>query len=542
MKKILPFLIIIAVCVVYTLPFFRTGYFPTHDGEWAIVRLTEMVREIKDLQIPPRWSDYLNHGYGYPLFNFTYPLPYYAGALLKIFRFGYTDSIKMLFVISVFASATGMYFLVNKFSSNLQAVLASILYVIIPYRIVNLYVRGSLGESLSMALFPFILWAACNYIDKQDRRNLIMVSMLIAALILTHNVTAVLFFPVILLFILSAGLIHFRHKQLIHRMKIFLPVALLSLCLSAYFFIPAVFEKQYVLLGNTSLADKSGHFITIRDLLVSQWSYGTLPSFQIGIIPAILWITAILTAYFIRGRYPGEIKGLLLFSVISSAGILFLMTAYSSFLWRIPPLTWVDFPWRLLNIFSFLVCLSPIFIGNSRYMKAAFCISVTAAVILNLKIAKPQRYIIQPDSYYETNDDTTTSMKELMPVWVSETAQNRYEGKVMKYTEDTAVSDVKYNSRSIGFTVNAAKPVTIGINTIFFPEWKFSGNGQPLPVQHANPKGTIDVSVPAGTTVVSGSFTDTPVRSVSNTISLLSAAIIAVLWFTEKPSIPGYKK
>jgi hypothetical protein len=79
MKKLLLYclgILVLAfiVCLPLILPFFKTGFFPTHDGEWAVVRLSDMYREIKDLQFPARYSGYLNFQYGYPLFNFTYPL------------------------------------------------------------------------------------------------------------------------------------------------------------------------------------------------------------------------------------------------------------------------------------------------------------------------------------------------------------------------------------------------------------------------------------------------------------------------------------
>ena len=96
-------LVIIFVSFLFTLPFFKDGYFQTHDGEWAIIRLAEMGREIRDLQIPPRWSSFLNHGYGYPLFLFTYPLPFYLGYLISLVGVGLTSSIKLVFVLTVFA-------------------------------------------------------------------------------------------------------------------------------------------------------------------------------------------------------------------------------------------------------------------------------------------------------------------------------------------------------------------------------------------------------------------------------------------------------
>src|SRR3990167_7163437 len=84
---IILFLLIISLPVI--LPFFHQGYFPTHDGEWAVVRMAEMFREIRDHQFPARYSGYLNFGYGYPLFNFAYPFPYYLGTGLHLLGFGF---------------------------------------------------------------------------------------------------------------------------------------------------------------------------------------------------------------------------------------------------------------------------------------------------------------------------------------------------------------------------------------------------------------------------------------------------------------------
>src|SRR3989344_450617 len=100
MKKYVVWILLLLVSLPVIIPFLKSGYFPTHDGEWAVVRLAEMHRELKDLQIPPRWSGYLNHGFGYPLFLFTYPLPYYLGEVLHLGGLGLTESIKVLFIIS----------------------------------------------------------------------------------------------------------------------------------------------------------------------------------------------------------------------------------------------------------------------------------------------------------------------------------------------------------------------------------------------------------------------------------------------------------
>src|SRR3989338_3791152 len=95
-------LISFVISLPLILPYFKSGYFPTHDGEWAVVRLSEMYREFKSFEIPARYSTYLNFQYGYPLFNFTYPLPYYLGLVFVFLKLGFITSIKILFGLRKF--------------------------------------------------------------------------------------------------------------------------------------------------------------------------------------------------------------------------------------------------------------------------------------------------------------------------------------------------------------------------------------------------------------------------------------------------------
>ena len=86
----------IIISIPLLIPYLHSGYFPTHDGEWAVVRLSDMFREVRDFQFPPRYSGNLNFGYGYPLFNFAYPFPYYIGIVIHMLGFGFVDTIKII--------------------------------------------------------------------------------------------------------------------------------------------------------------------------------------------------------------------------------------------------------------------------------------------------------------------------------------------------------------------------------------------------------------------------------------------------------------
>src|SRR3989337_1942441 len=137
MKKILTILFFsFCISIPVILPFFHAGFFPTHDGEWAVVRLGDMFRTLRDLQIPPRYSGNLNFSYGYPLFNFAYPFPYYVGAIIHYLGLGVVDATKLLFASSIPLSAFFMFLASrNIWGNNWAGIVSSVLYLYFPYRL-----------------------------------------------------------------------------------------------------------------------------------------------------------------------------------------------------------------------------------------------------------------------------------------------------------------------------------------------------------------------------------------------------------------------
>ena len=61
-------------------PLLMAPFFSHHD-DVQVIRLYEMDKCIKDGQIPCRWVPDLGGLYGYPIFNYYAPLPYYFGEL-----------------------------------------------------------------------------------------------------------------------------------------------------------------------------------------------------------------------------------------------------------------------------------------------------------------------------------------------------------------------------------------------------------------------------------------------------------------------------
>lgn len=527
MKKILIALFFFfCVSIPIILPFFHTGYFPTHDGEWAVVRVADMFRILRDFQFPARYSGNLNFGYGYPLFNFTYPFPYYFGVIFHFLGFGFINTIKILFAGSVVFSAMFMFLASRNLWKNTWAgIISSILYIYFPYRMIDLYVRGSIGESLSFALFPLLFYLAIKLIEKPSILLIFCIAISSGILITTHNIMTVIFMPLYIIFMLIQAI--FKNKKAI---KTFLISIILGFGLSAFFWIPAIFEKNNILVSKIPIADRNLYFVNFSQFIFPRWGYGvpTDPngfSYQLGLVHFVIFIILVLflLSLLIKSKkyfkeYSIKIACVL---IIATAFYTFLLFKPSEFLWKnIPLLSEINYPWVCLGILGFLVSLSAGFLCKKiigRYI--AVLLSIIAVFIV-LPYAKPQYYINKGDGYYLTNDATTTSSNELMPLWVKKIPLQRSVNKVELIKGVGNIQNVFFNSKQIKFSVNVLSQSIIRINTIYYPGWSAFVDKTNMPISSSNEKGVMDVSVSSGKHVVQLNFGETPLRLISDMISL----------------------
>ena len=350
-KRLIFLLVLTAIfSIPLTLPYFHQGYFPTHDGEWSVVRLTDMYRELKDHQFPARYSGNLNFGFGYPLFEFAYPLPYYLGIPFHFMHLSFVDSIKLLFLLSVPFSFLGMFFVSRLlWKDDKIAILSAILYLYYPYRLVDLYVRGSLGESLSLVLFPLIIYGILKFSQNKNLFALLFAGVSFGALIMTHNIMALEFLPIILLIMAIA--VYNTKKEKISLSLRYLSILLIGFGISAFFWIPALAEKKLVALSVTPIDNILMYFVNPLQLIYSPWAYGgNSISYQLGIVQLFILVCVLFILILKKHTKVTDIQKKL------SIGILFLTILYvlllfpfTIFLWKtVPLMSDITYPWTLL--------------------------------------------------------------------------------------------------------------------------------------------------------------------------------------------------
>ena len=255
MKKILSLkfflLLIIFILSLWQCRFLILTGFYTFSDDTHISNLYEMIRTLLLGQFPPRLAPDFSYNFGHPFFNFYYLLPYLIGSIFHlIFGLNLIWSLKLVFLTATLGSGLTMYFLSLKlFHRSHIALACAIIYLFTPYRAVDLYVRGAVGEIMAFAFLPLAVLALLRLIDRRRLTNLICTVFTLALLILSHNLSLIILIPFFSYFFLPTSFLTLPHmptKSFLWLADLFLlPLSdrllLLPLLLEKSFYNPAPF-------------------------------------------------------------------------------------------------------------------------------------------------------------------------------------------------------------------------------------------------------------------------------------------------------------
>ncbi len=493
-KKIFPYFVIFLLLIPLIFLVLRPGFWVSDDGGWMIVRLSAFHQTLRTGQFPVRFLYPLNHGYGYPVLDFLYPLPFYLGEIIHLLGFGFVDSIKLLFAGSILFSAFAMYLFAGKWG-KLSGLVAALVYTLAPYRLFDVFNRGSLGEAVAFVFPPLIFY----FLDKE---NLILASLFTAALIVSHNVIAFLFFPVILLYV-----IWHKFPSLFS-----LLFSLFSLILSAWFWLPALFDLQYTRAASVSVSNFSQYFISFDNSYL--------------ILPLVFILVTTLLIHIIRVKDKKEKTGAF-FWVVGVVSLIFSLSV-SGPVWQaslFPKL--VQFPWRFLSVTVF--CAAVLAGGLMNLTRSFLLISLglffvlpfLAFSVLNLKFDRT--YL--PDSYYQTNDDTTTVKNEYLPKWVKSDPASR---PLAKLEIASGVGRVLSDTQLVMDT-----PGVVKISTVYFPGVALYIDGLQSSFSYLQ-DGILRANILPGPHVLETRFEETPLRLLADGVSLIGIVLIGGFYVSSR--------
>jgi hypothetical protein len=381
--------ITILLTLPVTAPLLQPGYYwGGHDARHSVYFLYQFYEVFQDGIWYPRWAPDFAFGYGYPFFNIYGPLSSYAGQLFHVAGLDIVTSVKAVFGLSAILSGVAMYAFVRRILGAPAGMIAALTYVYIPYHLFDLYVRAALAESVGFVFVPLTLWGFYESVTRPRLIVLICAGLAYAGLMFTSNLLALLFTPILGLFVavmilwqlfqpaesdptdyfnlpLPAWL---QNNRLARAVLSGLPptaVLLLGLGLSAVFWLPAILEYPYVRVdqwigGRFAFGDD---FVEVFQLFSSKWGFGaSVPGpnddagFQIGLAALVLYVISVLVV----PKLPAAAtRRTLIFYQVSTIVLIFLTTPASYLVWQTLPLsTFAQFPWRLLVIIAPLISIT----------------------------------------------------------------------------------------------------------------------------------------------------------------------------------------
>lgn len=528
-KNNLHLILLVLVCLIPLFDLLNPGLPVTHDGQDHIARIANFYQNLKEGNAIPRWAGNLNWGYGHPVLMFLYPLPSYVSSVFHFLGFSYIDSLKIIFASAFVLSGLSMYLWINSFLGKNSAVVAAVLYAFAPYRFVDLYVRGAIGEHVAFIFPPLVLFFLFKLSKKFNYYYFLGGCASVAGLILSHNAISLMFLPFILFYAIFLVFQNENKKKLLFWL---VGVLILGFGLSAFFLFPAFFEGKYTLRDIVTKGEYATRFVSFKDLIYGAWSYGGTGQFtvQIGIAQLlVLFFSPFVCLYLFKKK-----KSLLvLFSFVASFGFLaaIFMVGVSKPLWDILTiLQKFQFPWRFLSIVVFSTAtIGGIFVYSINKRQIFVSLGIIFLVLIStISYWHANFYSQKTDRFYEKIYEGTTDTGESSPIWSVRFMEKKAESNIELIEGEGEVFEISRNNTNHLYQINSKTKSRVRENTLYFPGWKTYVNGKEVPVEFQDPKsrGLITFGLEPGANEVKVSFQETKFRTLSNLISIFSLAVL----------------
>jgi hypothetical protein len=579
MNRFVPVIAITLFALLSAIPLIANQTTCSDDGFFHIAKAVTLEQMIRDGQPFGRWSPEMAHGFGYPYFNYYAPLPSYILIAIHSLGFTYPIALHIFFALCIWIAGLATYFFVRDWMNDAAGVAASVVYMTAPYLAFDILFRSALAESFALIFPPLILFFAHRSLSNIQRptSNLRLwdfgFALSIAALLYTHNITALITLPLIVGYISLQALIPsknftlsaFSLRSLRLNLSILgneLLIIILGLALSARFWLPALTERTLVQSDKLivpPIFTYYTNYLSLNELLAPPTFIDPLiinpsPAKALGLVTAFLALIGFVAmcrqqlAISHQQSSPSPLHPFTLsFFLIALFVYSSLTLPLSQPLWdSIPLMPFIQFPWRLLGIAS--LCAA-ILSGAAVYWlpRRAWLLSgvvITVAVLSNLswwypRYCSPFKEVTLADTIqYEVDTFTlgTSAKGEFLPNTVKIFPQDDSFGKAIIRGERqqpltglpptaqlTLANPYPLNYRA---TISLPEPAQLTFNQFYFPGWYATLDDLPLTVNPHPETGLISLTVPSGAHTLAITFGNTPIRNVGDAVTLIALAVV----------------
>lgn len=539
-KEIINYILIIIASIIISIPLANKSLnIYRDDGIQHICRIIGTEQTLADKQFLPMIMSNLCNNFGYSWNIFYSPLTAYMSVVLRIFNFSYVNCLKLCMFVIVLLSGLTMYKLTLRITKNKKlATLASIIYILAPYRITDMYIRTALAELASFIFIPIVFEGL--YIIVNEEKKSYKLALGAAGLILTHQViamyTAIICFVYLIVFFKKL-----KSKTVLKNIGVNLLFCILMTSfywvglLQHYFstsyevFVPGRMEREEVLIFYK--AKFSQLFITNSEQTMI---------YAIGLLSVIgLVLTPI--AY---KKIPEEYKKTYMFFLIT--GIVLIGMTLKIFPFEKLPqaLTMLQFTFRLFTFtsffFAFVVATNfAILIKNFKTFDIVVLLTISILLLLPYKskldfnLKDNEERLINGVRITENTGRVHAGMAsmEYLPTKAFKNlkyiANRKYEVIVLDNNE-AVISDYTKQASNMNCKIsNINKETTIELPYIYYLGYRVYADGQEIKYTESD-NGFIQINI-AKDSQIKVKYLGTNEMLISYAISIISFATIIVL-------------
>jgi hypothetical protein len=325
----------------------------------------------------------------------------------------------------------------------------------------------------------------------------------------------------------------------------------LGLSLSAFFWLPALAERQYVHVYRRleGYLDYHNHFLYLQQFFHSPWGYGlSLPgpndgiSFALGPVHLLLVAVALLFTW--RNRKASN-QGRLLVSFFATLCLLAAFFASRGSIWvweRVPLLHPLQFPWRTLSLIApgtAFLCGVPFVLLPEKPKRPAAGLTpsnslmsamIAALFLLGFPHARPQGYLEIDEADYSPANIAARGIeataRQFEPIWVKERPQAPATEPATLLQGQGRLLSARLSPITHEIDAQITEDARLRVNTFYFPGWTLVVDGVKRPIEVHNLQGTIEFDLEPGEHRVQVFFADTPIRLWSTRLSAVALFLL----------------
>lgn len=548
------------------------------DGPIHLMRQVQFDQAWAEGNYYPRWGKDLAYGHGMPIFSYAPPALYFLTQFVHLMGLPLDAAMKAVVIFDFLLYGSGIFLLMRRLVGPYPALMAAAVHIYAPYRLREAFIQGNYGQFTGLACYAFILWGFHGLITDGRPRYLIAASLSLAGLLLSHNISAMIFAPLLAAYLIFLLLLY-REVPFWRPLARTIAAGLLGLGLSAIFWLPAFGERHDIKLEGITqdFFDFRQNFLSLSELVSPPLRLDVTainPEFplSLGLVQIVAVIGGLMTLLiYLVSRLTPVWKGLkpshdsliwqAIFFVAATLTYLWLMIPPSTPLWEtVPLLELTEFPWRMLG--PAILCASvlaafPFALLHDLWQRRwpgrlmtrltlLYLIPLSLIIGCNLPYLYPSQFINwgNPTSkdvfQYEIDSGAigTTSTGEFLPrtapqhpeatTFWPDYAAGRIPQRIDPATlpPETTVETLYHRSESEGFRVNSQQPVDITLRMLYWPGWEIYLNGQPAPFSLTQNSGLVQLTLPAGQSIIHTQLGSTQLRTVGYWLTMLSAILL----------------